>query len=600
MATNESNVQVNINARDNTEKAFKSAKQNASLFNKEVGTLSKSLKNLAGIAGTYFGIQQISKFLGDNISLYENQIQQEVKLEHLLKKTTDATNEQVDSLLEQAAALQEVGVVGDEVTIALQAQLATFELNTNTIKRMTPAILDMIVAEKGANATTQDMISFGNAFGMAMEGNYASLTHRGFKLDENTMKIIELGTEEQKAEAITKYLTDTYGGLNEQMAKTSQGGMQQTINSIGDLREEMGKLSSYIRSEIINDFSTFFSDTIHMSGDWAKNMASAFNAVREVALTVPRVVSGTGLGLGAIFEKVKSFFTGDESTYGDRLKDSAIDMIEGAFDWTNFEKLSSEFEKKWKKTSENIITPISEGGDNALPDLADDAEDTAKRIKSAFETISSKIVKSFEQQTKAVNNLREELENLDKETNKQLKTAEERYNEELKNRAISSRKRIEQIEKQIEEERKAMNTGWRTRIKELEQEKEKEQAIINAVGKNITNINSEIAKDELTILRESYDKEIAEIKSNADEKRKLAEEEINQRQTFMGNQAGFLTTEGISKLVADEQTFAGKMGYGQHSYVFNFNGDVNDKEALMKAIVDLLNRQSQLKQYSGE
>ncbi len=38
----------------------------------------------------------------------------------------------------------------------MQAQLATFDLQYDTISKLTPALTDYIIAEKGANATTED------------------------------------------------------------------------------------------------------------------------------------------------------------------------------------------------------------------------------------------------------------------------------------------------------------------------------------------------------------------------------------------------------------------------------------------------------------
>jgi hypothetical protein len=171
------------------------------------------------------------------------------KLTHVLKTSVRATDEQIDALKRQAKTLQETGVVSDTTTMALQAQLATFMLNTDTISMMTPAILDMVVAEKGINATTGDMIGFGNAFGMAMEGNYAALTNRGFKLDENTKQIIENGTETEKAAAIVKYLNSVYEGMNEQMGKTSAGGMAALKNDLKDLQQEIGEVLAPIISK---------------------------------------------------------------------------------------------------------------------------------------------------------------------------------------------------------------------------------------------------------------------------------------------------------------------------------------------------------------
>lgn len=247
------------------------------------------------------------------IEAYGVQERYEIKLAHLLKQTTDATDEQVQALYDQASALQQVGVYGDEVTLSLMGQLATFELNSETIATMTPAILDMIAAEKGLNATTEDMISFGNAFGTAMEGKYAALTHRGFNLDAETMRIIENGTETEKAAAIIAYLTGTYGGLNEAMRETSQGGLQAMKNELGDLWESIGQALI----PIIKDLTETLLPVLQKTVEWAKEnpqlvktiiiasgaIAGIIAVIGTLGLMLPPIIAGfklLGVAIGIL------------------------------------------------------------------------------------------------------------------------------------------------------------------------------------------------------------------------------------------------------------------------------------------------------------
>jgi hypothetical protein len=587
---NEKEVKVIVSAEDKTGPAFKSASKNANLFNKDVSNVGSALTKLGTALGGFYALKKVGDFIGNTTAEFDESVKQATKLEFLLKKNTDATDEQVKSLTSQAQAMQDVGVIGNDVIVALQAQLATFELNTDTIKKMTPAIADMIVAEKGINATTSDMISFGNAFGMAMEGNYASLTKRGFKIDEATKKIIELGTEEEKAAAITKYLSDTYGGLNEQMAETSQGKMVNLQNKFADFREEIGNLNSFFRNELVESISMITDDLANMLPDdlannWNKKIAKLWNDLSfGVTNIFPLIADEADRFWNKIF--------GQDQTGTTNFQDELIKNME-------------DFEKKWEAAGKGTIAINSEEGES-LDKLSskyaalEDAKDLANKMKSAFETVSSKIIKSFESQTNAVSKLKEELKDLDKETSKQLQSAEESYKSQLTSQAISSQKNIESINKQIDEEKRTMSSGWRTRIKELEDEKAKEQSIINRIKSEGIDASEAAAKDELTILKEKHLAEIAEIKSTSEEKKKLAEDEIEQRNKFIIQQGSFLSNEGIKNLVTDEMSYAGKAGYGAYSYVFNFNGDVNDKDALMKTIVELLNRQSTLKEYAGQ
>jgi hypothetical protein len=79
-------------------------------------------------------------------------------------------------LVEQAKALEQLGVVSAGNVSVVQSQLATFDLQASTIQTLTPAILDYITAEKGATASSADFKSMTNGLAQALNGNFASLT----------------------------------------------------------------------------------------------------------------------------------------------------------------------------------------------------------------------------------------------------------------------------------------------------------------------------------------------------------------------------------------------------------------------------------------
>jgi len=590
MAEVNKDVTVTVKGKDETGKAFKSASKNASLFGKDVDNLDKNFKKLTKTFASLYIFDKALSFIGGSIEEYDTKIQYATKLEYLLKKTTDATDEQVKALLDQANALQKVGVVSDDVAVALQGQLATFELSSGTIKKMTPAILDMVVAEKGINATTQDMIEFGNAFGMALEGNYASLTRRGFKIDENTKSIIKLGTEEQKADAITKYLTDTYGGLNEAMRNTSQGGVQALRNSFGDFREDIGEMASFFRDDFILAVGGFFETTLNMGNDWSKDISRVLDVGFGLLGKIATFSAG---GLLGIVGAGQTLLTGQTGIW-----DTATKMLENPFE--DLDSLVTDFEVKWANKTQRIVTPTSEGGLNALPELAD-TEDIAKKMKKSFEEISKSIVSSFSEQTSAIRTLRDELQRLEADTDAQLSKADARYQEDLKNKAKQSQERIDQIDKEIKETRDARSQGWRTHIAELEAEKSKEQSILSRIGGEVTNLNAELAKDDLTILKEKLDAEKALIREEAEKTKAEKEAEIDQRTGVqLRGVLASMSPALMDTLIAENQSFLGQIGAGANQYIFTFNGDVNDKDKLIKVITEALNRQATLKGVAGQ
>jgi hypothetical protein len=202
--------------------------------------LTKSAKNLARTFGLAFGTAAVIGFAKKSIKAsIEAQAQQD-RLASLLRVTVGATDAQVAALNEQANALERVGVVSAGNITQTQSQLATFNLQFSTIKKLTPAILDYVTAEKGATASTEQFKSMTNGLAQALNGNFASLTKTGFVLDENTKSIIKNGTESERVEAIVAVLDSTYKDFNKNLRDTPVGQMAVLANAAQEASTVIG------------------------------------------------------------------------------------------------------------------------------------------------------------------------------------------------------------------------------------------------------------------------------------------------------------------------------------------------------------------------
>jgi hypothetical protein len=227
------NVFIDIAAEFTGNKAFKQA-------DTATEKLTRNVKKLASAVGLGFGTAQILAFGKASVkAALEAQAQQE-RLANLVKVTVGATDAQVQALNDQAAALQAIGVVNKENITQTQSQLATFNLQIDTIKTLTPAILDYVTAEKGAAASADQFKQMTNGLAQALNGNFASLTKVGFVLDEDTKKMIKSGTETERAAALVKVLDSTYKDFNKNLANTPTGQMQKLANAADDAQEIIG------------------------------------------------------------------------------------------------------------------------------------------------------------------------------------------------------------------------------------------------------------------------------------------------------------------------------------------------------------------------
>ena len=169
----------------------------------------------------------------------ESQAEQS-RLRQILLTTGAATDEQVTALIAQADALEKVGVASAGSIITAQSQLATFDLQFETIQRLTPAITDYVIAEKGATATAEDFKTATNGLAQALQGNFGALTKSGFVLDEQTKSLIKNGSEAERSAALVKVLNSTYEGFNVTARQTAEGQMVALNNSFNRLRTNIG------------------------------------------------------------------------------------------------------------------------------------------------------------------------------------------------------------------------------------------------------------------------------------------------------------------------------------------------------------------------
>jgi hypothetical protein len=258
------------------------------------------LKQVGATMGIAFAGTQVLQFGRDVIAQAMEAEAQQQRLAQLMKVSVGATDEQVAALNAQADALEKVGVVTGGNITQTQSQLATFNLQTETIQRLTPAILDYVTAEKGANASADEFKQMTNGLAQALNGNFGSLTRVGFVLDDHTKKLISSGTEAERSAAIVDVLNSTYKGFNEELRNTPAGQMQALRNDFDKLKEELGKkllpamlaVSGFLTKTLIpaiRSFGKFIKD----NGDAIKiyvgilgTLITAFYAYKAALVTV--------------------------------------------------------------------------------------------------------------------------------------------------------------------------------------------------------------------------------------------------------------------------------------------------------------------------
>lgn len=225
--------------KDADSKAKSGANKLGASFEK-IGKIAKKAAKVAVVSITAIGAAAI-KMGKDSLEAYNTQAESLAKLEQSAKNQNwykGAT----DDLMKYNAELQKIGIIGDEVNAAGQAQLGTFGLSAEAVKTLTPAMDDLIAATSGYGATTDNATQMANLMGKVMTGNVGALTRYGVTLSDNQKKLLENGNEMEKAAVLAEVLKQNYGGFNKKLAQTPQGKVKQLANNFGDLKETIGAL----------------------------------------------------------------------------------------------------------------------------------------------------------------------------------------------------------------------------------------------------------------------------------------------------------------------------------------------------------------------
>lgn len=265
---------------------------------KSAGRTITTTTSVYGLAGIYAG--------GKLIEMSEKQAQAEQKLAEIYKSRMGVGKKAVQSTLQLAAAEQKAGVVGDEVQLSAAQQLATYAKYPSTVNTMLPAINDLLVQQKGMNATQEDAAGLANLFGKAMMGQTGALKRAGISFTKAQEEILKTGTEEEKAATIAEVVTQNVGDMNEAFAQTDAGKIQQAKNALGDMGEEIGAVLLPAVADLVSWFQTNLMPKMQQLIDYFKQhpeiakFALAFAAITAALGPVIMVVGAFVSAIGGI------------------------------------------------------------------------------------------------------------------------------------------------------------------------------------------------------------------------------------------------------------------------------------------------------------
>lgn len=271
--------------------AMKSVGDEAGILGKKVTDMLPSFKTVALAGAAAFGAVAAAAYGAVQAAAQDEQSQK--KLADQLKRTTDATDEQI-AAVEQHISKQMMltGVTDDELRPAM-ANLVRAMGDVNGAQEA------LVLSQDIAAATGKDLESVSLALGKAFNGNIGALTKLGIPLDESAKKSKNL-TE------LTKSLQQQFGGAAADAADTFSGRLRILQVSLGEAVEGIGyallpfaeMLVSFIQTKVVPVIQAF-SDKLAAGGGLRDALIAAAGQMGTFGLQVIGIVERIALAFVA-------------------------------------------------------------------------------------------------------------------------------------------------------------------------------------------------------------------------------------------------------------------------------------------------------------
>lgn len=242
------------------------------------------------------------------LDLNATQADAERKLIEIYKTRMGVDEERAKQTMKVASALQKEGVIGDEVALSGAQQLATYAKMPKTIDTLLPAMENLLVQQKGYNASAEDAQSIANLFGKAMMGQTGALKKVGISFSEEQEKILKFGTEEEKAAMLSKVITENVGNMNQAFLETDEGKMAQLKNTLGDIGERLGA----VLLPALGQMATWISESLMPKIEQLMAFIEAHPVIGKIAVGLTALLAVMGpllIIIGALISAVGTIMT---------------------------------------------------------------------------------------------------------------------------------------------------------------------------------------------------------------------------------------------------------------------------------------------------
>lgn len=377
------NATVTVNTKANTggiKSATNAIKNMDSGLKGTLGNL-KQFKGALGALAVVGIAKGIKSFADDMRNAYMVQAKAEKSVNDALYSNMTARGEsqqaidgQVKAYKDLASQLQDVGVIGDEVTLSGMGLMTQMGLTTDQVKTMTPLLQDLAVKQFGLNVSTDQYKEVSQSVATMVNMGKLSLQKYGIQVTDVERKQFKSMSQSERFAFVMDKLKNSVAGANEAMAQTAGGKIQQMNNAIGDCEEQVGKLANTIYGgiavmalPIVKNLTGSFQEFANVMSD---NDQTEYKFLSEDQVNT---LAGIRDGLKAIYNNLTDIF-GSSSDFG-----TSFGLTDGLLGLINNIVAALKQATEWARDLNNAMKERT-NGQATIPGVIGASVDTAMKF----------------------------------------------------------------------------------------------------------------------------------------------------------------------------------------------------------------------------
>ncbi|MGL5437527.1 MAG: hypothetical protein ACRDBO_19435 [Lachnospiraceae bacterium] len=216
------------------------------------GKVLKLLKTLGGFAA----LKKLFDFGKDSFGESNATRNAEAQLKVVLANV-GAAEDAFDRLSQKAESVQDGTIYARTSMLAGAGELATYISDTDAIEHMMGTLSNYAAGMSGGGEVdNKAMVDYATQLGKALDGTFDGLKKKGFELTEAQKKIIENGSDMEKALVIDEVINQSWAGLAEAMANLPENRIIRLKNAIGGIKDEVGNKLMPALMRLVQMFET--------------------------------------------------------------------------------------------------------------------------------------------------------------------------------------------------------------------------------------------------------------------------------------------------------------------------------------------------------